>query len=79
VPTLSEGSDGLIEQAIKAVRQESRVSTSWLQRKMRIGFPRAARLMDELEARGIVGPAETGGREREVLGEQPSDGDAAEY
>ncbi len=79
MPTLSEGSDGLIEQAIKAVRQESRVSTSWLQRKMRIGFPRAARLMDELEARGIVGPAETGGREREVLGGQPSDEDAAEY
>jgi S-DNA-T family DNA segregation ATPase FtsK/SpoIIIE len=79
VPTLSEGSDGLIEQAIKAVRQESRVSTSWLQRKMRIGFPRAARLMDELEARGIVGPAETGGREREVLSGQPSDEDAAEY
>jgi S-DNA-T family DNA segregation ATPase FtsK/SpoIIIE len=79
VPTLSEGSDELIEQAIKAVRQESRVSTSWLQRKMRIGFPRAARLMDELEARGIVGPAETGGREREVLGGQPSDEVTAEY
>ena len=79
VPTLSEGSDRLIEQAIKVVRQESHVSTSWLQRKMRIGFPRAAHLMDELEARGIVGPAESGGREREVLTEQPPDEDAAEF
>lgn len=79
VPTLSEGSDRLIEQAIKVVRQESHVSTSWLQRKMRIGFPRAAHLMDELEARGIVGPAESGGREREVLTEQPPDEGAAEF
>ncbi len=67
VPSISESSDGLIDQAIHIVKQERSVSTSWLQRKMRIGFPRAARLMDELEKRGIVGPAEAGGREREVF------------
>jgi S-DNA-T family DNA segregation ATPase FtsK/SpoIIIE len=37
-----------------------------LQRRLRVGYPRAARLMDELEAQGIVGPAEGGGS-REVF------------
>ena len=67
VPMLSDGSDELMEKAIKLVRQEGRASTSRLQRKLHIGFPRAARLMDELEERGVVGPVESGGREREVL------------
>jgi S-DNA-T family DNA segregation ATPase FtsK/SpoIIIE len=38
-----------------------------LQRRMRIGYPRAARLIDELEQMGVVGPAQGGGREREVF------------
>jgi S-DNA-T family DNA segregation ATPase FtsK/SpoIIIE len=38
-----------------------------LQRRLRIGYPRAARLVDELEELGIVGPTQGGGREREVL------------
>lgn len=67
VPMLSDDSDRLIEEAIQLVRREGHASTSRLQRKLRIGFPRAARLMDELEERGIVGPVESGGREREVL------------
>lgn len=69
VPTLNDDSDDLIGAAIKLVRQEGKASTSRLQRKLRIGFPRAARLMDDLEDRGIVGSAESGGREREVLPE----------
>jgi len=60
-------SDDLIEKAIALIRKEGKASTSWLQRKLHIGFPRAARLMDELEARGIVGPQEGGGREREII------------
>jgi S-DNA-T family DNA segregation ATPase FtsK/SpoIIIE len=67
VPSMGDDADDLIEEAIKLVRQEGHTSTSRLQRKLRIGFPRAARLMDELEERGIVGPVESGGREREVL------------
>jgi S-DNA-T family DNA segregation ATPase FtsK/SpoIIIE len=59
--------DDLLEQAIAVVRQTQRVSTSLLQRRLRIGYPRAARLMDELEQMGIIGPAQSGGREREVL------------
>ena len=38
-----------------------------LQRRLRIGYPRAARLIDELEDLGVVGPAQSGGREREVF------------
>jgi len=38
-----------------------------LQRKLRIGYPRAARLIDEMESLGIVGPAQKGGKEREVF------------
>ena len=59
--------DDLIKQAITIVRETQRASTSLLQRRLRIGFPRAARLIDELEEMGIVGPSLGGGRERDVL------------
>jgi len=59
--------DQLIEQAIEIVRQTQRASASMLQRRLRIGYPRAARLVDELEELGVVGPSRGGGREREVL------------
>jgi len=62
-----EQEDALIEEAIRVLRQTRRASASLLQRRLRIGYPRAARLLDELEARGIVGPPEGPGREREVL------------
>jgi S-DNA-T family DNA segregation ATPase FtsK/SpoIIIE len=38
-----------------------------LQRRLRVGYPRAARLVDELEAMGVIGPSEGGGRDRDVL------------
>jgi DNA segregation ATPase FtsK/SpoIIIE, S-DNA-T family len=63
----AEGGDGLVEQAVKIVQATQRASTSLLQRRLRIGYPRAARLMDELEELGVVGPSMGGGREREVL------------
>lgn len=59
--------DDLIEKAIAVVRETQRASASLLQRRLRIGYPRAARLIDELEELGIVGPAVGAGREREVL------------
>jgi len=61
------GGDDLIEDAIELVRKTQRASASLLQRRMRIGFPRAARLLDELEEMGIVGPSPGGGKDREVL------------
>ncbi|KXK13574.1 MAG: DNA translocase FtsK [Chloroflexi bacterium OLB14] len=59
--------DGLIEQAVSIVRQSQRASASLLQRRLRIGYPRAARLLDELEKMGVVGPSQGGGKERDVL------------
>lgn len=61
--------DNLITRAIEIVRETHRASASLLQRRLHIGYPRAARLMDELEELGIIGPAVGGGREREVLDE----------
>jgi S-DNA-T family DNA segregation ATPase FtsK/SpoIIIE len=59
--------DQLIDKAIAIVQETQRASASMLQRRLRIGYPRAARLIDELEELGIVGPSQGGGREREVL------------
>ncbi len=59
--------DGLIEQAISIVRSSQRASASLIQRRLRIGYPRAARLLDQLEEMGIVGPSQGGGKERDVL------------
>ena len=59
--------DGLIEEAISIVRQSGRASASLLQRRLRIGYPRAARLLDQLEETGVVGPSQGGGKEREVM------------
>jgi S-DNA-T family DNA segregation ATPase FtsK/SpoIIIE len=59
--------DQLIDKAIAIVQETQRASASMLQRRLRIGYPRAARLIDELEDLGVVGPSQGGGREREVL------------
>ena len=62
-----DNDDDLYEEAKAAVAEAGRASTSYLQRKLRIGYSRAARLMDILEAKGVIGPAD-GSRPREVLG-----------
>jgi S-DNA-T family DNA segregation ATPase FtsK/SpoIIIE len=60
------GQDDLLEEAIELVLETGRASTTFLQRRLGIGYPRASRLMDQLEEEGIVGPAD-GSRPREVL------------
>ncbi len=59
--------DDLVLKAMKIVRDSQHASASMLQRRLHIGYPRAARLVDELEELGVVGPSQGGGREREVL------------
>ena len=59
--------DDLLEEAERVVREYERASISLLQRRLRIGYSRAARLIDLLEARGVIGPSEMGGRAREVF------------
>jgi S-DNA-T family DNA segregation ATPase FtsK/SpoIIIE len=61
------GGDELIQQAIEVVKLSRHASASLIQRKLRIGYPRAARLIEEMEEMGIVGPAQGGGKDREVL------------
>ncbi|OYV83106.1 MAG: hypothetical protein B7W96_00720, partial [Parcubacteria group bacterium 37-58-5] len=58
--------DDLYEEARIAVEEAGRASTSYLQRKLKIGYSRAARLMDVLEAHGVIGPAD-GSKPREIL------------
>jgi S-DNA-T family DNA segregation ATPase FtsK/SpoIIIE len=72
----AEGSDEvLVEQAITLLKKEQRASASMLQRRLRIGYPRAARLLDQLEEMGVVGPSMGGGRDREVLVEPDEEND----
>jgi S-DNA-T family DNA segregation ATPase FtsK/SpoIIIE len=58
--------DELVAQAVEIIRQTRRASTSSLQRRLRIGYNRAARLMDLLEERGVVGPPQ-GSDPREIM------------
>lgn len=76
-----EDDDPLYADAYNAVMSAGKASTSYLQRKLRVGYARAARLMDLLEERGVIGPAD-GSKAREVIGggEQDSaDTEDAEY
>jgi S-DNA-T family DNA segregation ATPase FtsK/SpoIIIE len=61
-----DDADALLTQAIDVVRRSDKASASLLQRRLRIGYARAARILDQMEDRGIVGPAD-GSRFREVL------------
>lgn len=64
--------DDLFEDARETVVRAGKASTSYLQRKLRIGYSRAARLMDVLEERGVIGPAD-GSKPRDVLVGQPNE------
>jgi DNA segregation ATPase FtsK/SpoIIIE, S-DNA-T family len=61
-----DADEELIEQCIEVIRQTNRASVSILQRRLRLGYTRAARVMDTLEERGIVGP-NRGAEPREIL------------
>lgn len=63
---VSEADEELIIKCIEVVRQEQKASTSLLQRRLRLGYTRAARMVDILEQRGIVGPGD-GAKAREVF------------
>ncbi len=69
--------DELYPEAKQAVLEAGKASTSYLQRKLRIGYARAARLMDLLEERGVIGPG-SGAKPREIIGSGNADELAAE-
>ncbi|MBL9136714.1 MAG: DNA translocase FtsK [Verrucomicrobiales bacterium] len=62
----SEEDETLVEDCIEVIRSEGKASTSLLQRRLKIGYGRAARMMDILEERGVIGPAR-GAEPREIL------------
>ena len=77
-----ENDDPLYEDAKRAVMDAGKASTSYLQRRLKVGYSRAARLIDILEERGVVGPAD-GSKPREILSgatrEQPTVALSSEY
>ncbi|MDR1287667.1 MAG: DNA translocase FtsK [Treponema sp.] len=62
----SEGGDPLYEKALEIVMQQGKASASYIQRRLKIGYNRAARLVEEMERNGVVGPAQ-GSKPRELL------------
>ncbi|TVQ91613.1 MAG: DNA translocase FtsK [Chromatiaceae bacterium] len=66
----TEGTDPLFDEAVQIVCESRRASISGVQRRLKIGYNRAARMIEEMERIGIVGPAETNGN-REVLAPPP--------
>ena len=71
VPGVDEGADDLFKDAVEVVCQYDRASASLLQRRLSIGYARAARIIDQLEAAGVVGPADAS-KPREVLISDPA-------
>jgi DNA segregation ATPase FtsK/SpoIIIE, S-DNA-T family len=63
----ADSKDDMYRQAVEEVRKSGKASISLLQRKLRIGYSRAARMIDQMEAEGIVGPETGGTRGREIL------------
>jgi S-DNA-T family DNA segregation ATPase FtsK/SpoIIIE len=61
-----EGDDPLYEKALEIVMQQGKASASYIQRRLQIGYNRAARLVEEMEHQGVVGPAQ-GSKPRELL------------
>jgi len=65
--------EALIQEAIMLIKSEGHASASYFQRQLHIGYPRAARLVDQLEEMGVIGSSQGGGREREILIETDED------
>ncbi len=69
--------DDLYDDAKQSVFEAGKASTSYLQRKLRVGYSRAARLMDMLEENGVIGPAD-GSKPREILSQDEPDSDVSD-
>ena len=63
---VTDEEEDLVDKCLEVIRQERKASTSMLQRRLRLGYTRAARIVDILEQRGILGPKD-GAKDREIL------------
>ncbi len=68
----SDGKDAMFDEAVRVVHQHDKASASLLQRRLSIGYARAARMLDQLEAAGIVGPGD-GSKPRDVMQQNAND------
>jgi S-DNA-T family DNA segregation ATPase FtsK/SpoIIIE len=68
--TSGEDADPLYDEAVRIVTESRKASISYIQRRLKIGYNRAARMVEEMEKSGLVGPLESNGS-REVLGNPP--------
>ena len=75
VEKLTEEEEETLQTCIDVVMQERKASTSLLQRRLRLGYGRAARMMDLMEQRGIIGPSDGPTKPREILIDLDEDGD----
>ena len=67
--------DPLYDQAVRIVTESRRASISGVQRRLKVGYNRAARMIEEMEARGIVGPLQSNGAREVLAAAPPPDGD----
>jgi S-DNA-T family DNA segregation ATPase FtsK/SpoIIIE len=67
-----EDLDPLFDEAVDLVRRQGRASISMLQRRLRIGYTRGARLIETMQEKGIVGPSQPGTQGLEVLDYGPA-------
>jgi len=68
----ADGKDQLFDDALRLICQHDKASASLLQRRLSVGYARAARILDQLEAEGIISPGE-GSKPRDVLIKNPDD------
>ena len=68
----SDGKDQLFEDALRLICQHDKASASLLQRRLSVGYARAARILDQLEEEGVIGPGE-GSKPRDVLVKNPDE------
>ena len=73
VPGVEGDTDDMFSEAVKIVCQYERASASLLQRRLSIGYARAARVIDQLEAAGVIAPSDGSSKPREVLIKNPED------
>jgi S-DNA-T family DNA segregation ATPase FtsK/SpoIIIE len=66
----TDGEDALYDQAVAIVARDRKCSTSYIQRKLAIGYNKAARLVEQMEENGVVGPSNSVGK-REILVPEP--------
>jgi S-DNA-T family DNA segregation ATPase FtsK/SpoIIIE len=67
-----QSEDELYDEAVQIILRSKQASTSLLQRRLKVGYSRAARLLDDMEARGLIGPAD-GNKPRKILAPVPTD------